>query len=280
MLSLSLGPFAIATVHLLLLGSLALAILAGWLAGRSRRVNPEPTLFGLFLLGLLAARLAFVFTYWPQYQGNPVQIIDIRDGGFLAWPGVLAVILGAAWRLWRVAALRRPLAAGLLAGLLCWSLGSLAIQHVERGSALPDIMLADASGTATPLTAHRGKPLVINLWASWCAPCRREMPALQAAQNARRDVIFLFVNQMEAPAEATRFLTSQHLTLDHSLFDDNGELAREVGAMALPATLFYSAEGRLLNSHMGELSEASLQHALERFDNPPSSSPSLSRSAE
>ena len=66
------------------------------------------------------------------------------------------------------------------------------------------------------------------------------------------------------------FITTTGLSPYHVLFDGTGELARNVGSMALPTTVFYSAEGRLLGSHLGELSRASLQNALERFDATPS----------
>jgi prolipoprotein diacylglyceryltransferase len=94
MLSFSVGPFALSLNHLLLLVALALATLVGWISGRKQRINPERAVFGLFMFGLLVARLAFVARYWPQYESDPLRIVDIRDGGFSTWPGVIAV----AWR--------------------------------------------------------------------------------------------------------------------------------------------------------------------------------------
>ena len=57
--------------------------------------NPESVLFSLFLLGMLAARIGFVLIYWKHYRNDPLQIVDLRDGGFLAWPGVVALVLAA-----------------------------------------------------------------------------------------------------------------------------------------------------------------------------------------
>ena len=271
MLSLAIGPFALAINHLLLLLALGLASLVGWwTARRGASANPESTLFSLFLLGLVVARLSFVIAYWSQYQDNPWQAIDIRDGGFIALTGVVAIVIGAILRAWRRSDLRRPLALGLGSGLLFWLLTTLALTLYQQGTNLPDLVLRNAAGQPVRLADYRGRPLVINLWATWCPPCRREMPVLQAAQRQRDDVVFLFVNQAESPKTVADFLDTQGLILNNVLFDDSGELAQQVGAMALPSTIVYSAEGRLLGSHLGELSSASLTRLLETNTDPSS----------
>ena len=111
---------------------------ARWLAGGARRRrNAEPVLFNLLLLGLLVARLAFVVRYWPQYRGDFAQMLDIRDGGFLAWPGLLAAVLGALF--WPGGdRRRRSLGVGASLGLAFWLLGSLGLGIYERGTRLPD----------------------------------------------------------------------------------------------------------------------------------------------
>jgi len=261
MLSLSWGPFALATHHLVLLGALVLATVVGWLSGRPRKINPDQALFGLFLLGLVVARAAFVAAYWQQYHGDLLQIIDIRDGGFIAWPGVLAVLLGGAVRGCKQNASRLPLGAGVVSGLLFWWLANLVLS-TQQEARLPDLVLKNAAGESVQLSELEGKKLVINLWATWCPPCRREMPVLQAAQKDNADVVFLFVNQAQTPREVATFLASQNLHLNNVLFDASGSLAQQVGSAALPTTLFYNPDGRLLGSHLGELSSASLKRFL------------------
>lgn len=120
---------------------------------------------------------------------------------------------------------------------------------------------------------------MINLWATWCPPCRREMPVLERAQHQRPDVTFLFVNQAESMQSVSTFLATQGLTLDNVLFDASGRLGQAVGSMALPTTLFYRADGRLINSHLGELSQASLARAMEPFDTAPERKPTCQASA-
>lgn len=281
MLTVNFGPVALALDHVLLLGALGLAMLVGWRVAKRGGDNPESTLFVLFMFGMLAARLGFVVQYWPQYRDDLLQIIDIRDSGFLAWAGVVAVLLGAFWQYRRQPALRRPLAVGLASGLLFWLLGTLASLLYERGTRIPDIALYNAVGQPVQLADYEGRPLVINLWATWCPPCRREMPVLQQAQNERDDVVFLFVNQGESPGTVTTFLATAGLGLSHVLFDGSGRLAQQVGSSALPTTLFYDARGRLVGSHLGELSRASLARALESFGRtPPATSPVSARSAQ
>lgn len=263
MLTITLGPLTLSTAHVLLMISLLLATFAGWYIGRRSAVNPEKQLFRLLLVALLVARLAFVAVYVAHYREQPWQALDIRDGGFIAWPGVLAALLLGAWQAWRIPAIRTPLASALAVGVFSWGLGSLALYGFEQGTRLPELSLVDSNGDTVALHDYVGKPLVVNLWATWCPPCRREMPVLAEAQRNHPELTFLFVNQGEGPGEVKRYLEAQALGLANVLLDSGGRLGQHVGSMALPSTLFYDAEGRQLSSHLGELSRASLARALE-----------------
>ncbi|MGP0172075.1 prolipoprotein diacylglyceryl transferase family protein [Pseudomonas sp. NCHU5208] len=265
MLTLNVGPLALGITHILLFGSLLLATLVGWLIGRRHGCNPESQLFRMLMLGLLVARLAFVLLYAEFYRDAPWRVVDIRDGGFIAWPGVLAGLALGAWYLWRQARLRRPLGVAMSVGLALWLGGSLLLQALEQGTRLPDLQVQDALGRTVNLRDYTGQPLVINLWATWCPPCRREMPVLMQAQQRETGVTFLFVNQGEGAEQVADFLSAQHLELDNLLLDGSTQLGSLVGSRALPTTLFYDAEGRQVGSHLGELSQASLEHSLARL---------------
>ena len=108
--------------------------------------------------------------------------------------------------------------------------------------------------------------MVVNLWASWCPPCIREMPVLEQAQKDNPDITFVFVNQGEQHETIVHFLNQHNLTLNNVLTDTRSGLGRTTGSQALPTSLFYDAQGRQVNAHLGELSAASLAHNLERFD--------------
>ncbi len=92
------------------------------------------------------------------------------------------------------------------------------------------------------------------------------MPVLQQAQAENPDVVFLFANQGESAETVRHFLQGENLRLDNLLFDNGGQLSQQVGSVALPTTVFYTAEGRLLGSHLGELSRGSLARYLEAFE--------------
>jgi thiol-disulfide isomerase/thioredoxin len=263
MLTVSLGPLTMAVPHLILIGSLVLAMFSGWWVARSGAKNPEAQLFRLLLVALLVARLSFVAGYFEHYQNDLWRMVDIRDGGFIAWPGVIAALLLGGWQAWRDRDLRKPLGLALTVGLLSWGSANFVWHALEQGTRLPELTLRDSRGTPVALEDYAGKPLVINLWATWCPPCRREMPVLAEAQAKEEGLTFLFVNQGEGEGEIQRFLDASRLQLHNVLLDSNGSLGQQVGSMALPTTLFYDAEGRQVGNHLGELSRASLARAME-----------------
>ena len=265
MLTVNIGPMAMASSHLILLCSLLLAILSGWWIGRRQQCNPEKHLFNLLLLGIAVARLAFVAVYFEHFEDSLWRVIDIRDGGFILWPGISAALLAGLWLAWRDVDLRRPLGGALAVGLAFWGISSYVLYAFQQGTQLPDMTLLDISGEPVSLRDLNGRPLVVNLWATWCPPCRREMPVLADAQQRETDIVFAFVNQGEGPGEILHFLDATQLTLDNVLLDSGGRFGQQVGSQALPTTLFYDAGGQQVASHLGELSAASLAHRIAQL---------------
>lgn len=268
MLSFNLGPFALSLQHLSLLAAVGLGMAVAWgIERRGPAKRPgESVIFWLFIIALIVARAGFVIRYWPQYHNDPLQAIDLRDGGFLAWPGVVTMVLGTLLIGWRRASLRRSVGWGVSAGLVLWTLVSVTTQHLDQNRRLPDLHLQNASGLMVPLADPRGRPMVVNLWATWCPPCRREMPVLRQAMQDYPQVAFVLVNQGESVADVSTFLGTVGIDSTQVLFDQQTALAQQVGSAALPTTLFYSADGHLVGTHLGELSTASLAHALEMFE--------------
>ena len=262
MLSVNLGPFALSSSVLLLLAAGLVAAGVGYLIGRRQQIGIGNTLSDMLIAAVLVARIAFVARWFDTYRSAPWSMLDIRDGGFTPWAGVAAALLVAIWRGWRRPALRKPLIVGLAAGALVWGALFGALRMTEQ-PALPKLALTTLDGAPTDLAALAdGKPMVVNLWASWCPPCRREMPVLAAAQKRESGVRFVFVNQGEDGATAQRYLSAGQLDLANVLLDPGAGLGREVGSGMLPTTLFYDANGRLVDTHLGELSAASLASKL------------------
>src|SRR5476649_1269839 len=261
MYNLTIGPLTIPTSYVLMLAALLLAVAVAHLSARRQKLGVSGPLTDAALAGLAAGRVVFVLTWWQQYRAAPWSIIDIRDGGVTPWAALTAGLLVAAWRGWRHAPLRRPLALGITVGLLAWQLSGAAMLSGPARPLLPALALSAMNGEPTTLaaTAH-GKPVVVNLWASWCPPCRQEMPLLADAQRQRSDIAFIFVYQGEAAADAAQFI-GQH-GMANVLFDPHAELGRAVGSSAMPTTLFYDAGGKLADMHIGVLSAATLASKL------------------
>jgi thiol-disulfide isomerase/thioredoxin len=124
--------------------------------------------------------------------------------------------------------------------------------------ALPLATLAEGR-TVTLREIAAGRPAVVNLWASWCGPCREEKPVLAAAQAREAGIAFVFVNQGETPAAVRGYLARLGRPLREVLLDPGAGLLAAAGSRGLPTTLFYDARGKLVDAHMGVLSEAALR---------------------
>lgn len=287
MLSVSIGPLAFPVAPLLLLGS---AVAGVWLANRlhaaamrralaepptdpaapEARPAPRPTpgdaMWTALLVGLVAARLAHLLVHAQAYLATPLSMLDVRDGGWHAPTGFAAGLAWLAWKAYGLPDWRRPLALAVLAAGLLW--GAATLMLGARGSArlpqLPLLTLAEARPVRLGDVAA-GRAAVVNLWASWCAPCREEMPVLAAAQAREAGIAFIFVNQGESEAAVRGYLSRLGLPLREVLLDPRSSLLPEVGSRGLPTTLFYDAQGRLVDAHMGVLSDAALQARLRRL---------------
>jgi thiol-disulfide isomerase/thioredoxin len=269
MLTVNLGPLFVPVALLLMLVALLVAAGAGRLVGRGQQTGIGNILTDMLIAAVLVARIAFVAVWFDTYRSSPWSMLDIRDGGFTPWAGIVAALLVAVWRGWRRAALRKPLTLGLAAGALAWG-GMFGAILMMENTALPKVPLTTLAGEPADLAKlAAGKPIVINLWASWCPPCRREMPVLAAAQKQETGVRFVFVNQGENGTTAQRYFTAAGLDIANVLLDPGAGIGHEVGSMGLPTTLFYDANGRLIDTHLGELSAASLASKLNQLRSRP-----------
>jgi len=268
---LQLGPLSLPYSLLLILAAVLLANLCAKLLARRGQPDVEPQLFRLLLIALLGARLAFVWQFRQSYLAHPLDMLDIRDGGWDAQAGAIAAWAGALVYARRQPTLRKPLLSSMGLASAVWVAGSIALAATAPALApMPQLQLQSlAPGSQSPewvdLQSFQGKPTVINLWASWCPPCRREMPVLQRAQQEQRDVNIVFLNQGESTEVVQGFLQAQQLQLQHVLIDPKGQAGSAFKQRALPTTLFFDAQGRLQFSRVGELSHASLSEKLSRL---------------
>jgi thiol-disulfide isomerase/thioredoxin len=260
----TLGPLALPAGVLALLAGVVVALaINGWLRRRGR-VSVESALWLSLLLALVVARMVFVFRWWPEYIAQPWSMLNVRDGGLPALPTLLALAVTTALIAWRRPPWRETLAWSIGGGVLVWGFISLTEQQLEATThvPLPNMVLHDMDGHSVDLHELRGKPAVINLWATWCAPCRREMSVLERAQQRWPGVRFVFANQGESAGAVRAFLIAQKLQLDSVVIDDGMQLSQYYSMRGYPSTLFLDAQGHLRDVHMGELSAATLAESL------------------
>jgi thiol-disulfide isomerase/thioredoxin len=119
---------------------------------------------------------------------------------------------------------------------------------------IPALDFEDAAGRSHTLGDFKGKLVVLNLWATWCAPCREEMPALDRLQAAlggpRFEVVALSVDQM-GPQIARKFFADVGVKSLTLYVDRSAQAAFKLGAVGLPATLLLDARGREIGRHVG-----------------------------
>jgi thiol-disulfide isomerase/thioredoxin len=268
----SLGPVPMTLVSLLAALGVAM-VTAHW---GSRAEPPEvrrwlrASLIDMLMVGLVVARVAFVMAWLPQYSAAPLTVLQINDGGFVAWPGIAAAVAFGAWRMRHNAGPARVLLGATMVGIGLWFAVGAALHQFQRETlTVPSVALsALEDGRATHLSDWPDRPLVVNLWASWCPPCRREMPALADAQRRYPGVTFAFVNQGESAQTIRDYLERDGLTLDNVLIDPDQAVGAAFRSGGLPATLFFDATGRLVSTHFGALSPASIAREISRLPGP------------
>lgn len=257
------GPLVLPTsVLFMLLAVTAAALIGRWL-GRPVGVDVEPILFQALVVGVVVARLAFVLQYSTAYQASPLAVFDIRDGGWRPLAGFAAAWLYVIARLFKKPVLRKPLLAAVFAGSMIWGGGIFSLSLPNDEQKLPTLALVSLQGSTVDLAQFEGKPTVVNLWATWCPPCVREMPVLHQAQAANPAVNFVFINQGESAQRVGSWLAARNLLLSNVLLDTQGQAPQVFKQRGLPTTLFFDAKGRLVSTRTGELSAASLTEKLE-----------------
>ena len=117
---------------------------------------------------------------------------------------------------------------------------------------LPLSAAAEDSAPRLDLSEYRGKVVVVDFWASWCAPCRRSIPWLNAMQRKYADegLVVIGVNEDKTAAEAETFLKDVPAGF-HVVLDLEGEIARHYGLIAMPSTYVFGRDGQLVARHLG-----------------------------
>jgi thiol-disulfide isomerase/thioredoxin len=215
------------------------------------------------VVGGLGGRLAFAAMTPTAYVDEPWTLAYFWQPGYSWWGALLAAVLFSVWYWRKHPALRTSglilLGASSLVGLLTLAV----LPRTDSDEQLPELLLHDLDSEEVNLSSYQGQPLVVNLWATWCPPCRREMPMLESYENDERLQVVL-VNQGESLLAVTNYLQDEQLSFTNVLLDPAQKTMNEYSAPGLPATLFYSAEGKLVDRHFGELSRGQVEEFARR----------------
>ena len=132
----------------------------------------------------------------------------------------------------------------------------------------PDFTVYDAEGIAVKLSDYFGKPIVLNFWASWCGPCKMEMPEIQKFYDKYgQEIHFLLVSVDDSLDAAKSFISDSGYTFP-VYFDTTSVGAYTYGASSIPLTFFIDAEGNLTAYYMGAMSESILQQGVDMIYTP------------
>lgn len=128
---------------------------------------------------------------------------------------------------------------------------------IQVGEQAPEFGLADLDGNPVRLSDFRGQPVILNFWATWCAPCRQEMPEFQALyeqeQTAERDLTILALNREEEPADVRQYFYEEMGLSFTPLLDQTGAVANSYGVFNMPTTYFVNSDGVVAAVHRGPL---------------------------
>ena len=140
-----------------------------------------------------------------------------------------------------------------------------AVDGDKTGDPAPTESFEKLGGGLTSLAAYQGKPVVLNFFASWCVPCRNEMPDLQKAHLQLGDkVTFLGLALRDATKDVTDFVHTSGATYDIAR-DPAGKVFSDLGGLNMPTTFFVSATGRIVGVHPGAVTASELQKLVDQY---------------
>lgn len=257
----TIGPLAFSAERAPVIAGMLVLLLAAGLLSRRTAPGLSSWATAAIITAAIAARAGFVLAHATEFRSQPLAVLAIWQGGFAPNWGLAGFVLASLWILARRWRLILPAAASLVLAATAWN----AVHQLAQGEDinLPDrIMLADLRGRPVAPADWQGQPVVINLWATWCPPCRREMPMMAEIAATLSDIDLHFVNQGEGAGVIREYLMRENIAIA-PLTDHASQMMQHFRAVGLPATLFIDATGQLRAAHLGEISRPALLAAIE-----------------
>ena len=132
----------------------------------------------------------------------------------------------------------------------------------------PDFTMLDMDGNEVTLASFFGKPIILNFWASWCGPCKMEMPELQKFYEQYGEEIYFLLVSVDDDVDAAKAFIADSGYSFPVYFDTTSAGAYTYGASSIPLTYFIDAEGNLAAYYMGAMSESILQQGVDMIYTP------------
>jgi thiol-disulfide isomerase/thioredoxin len=134
------------------------------------------------------------------------------------------------------------------------------------GRRAPEFKLSSIDGGEVSLAGLQGKPVVVNFFATWCTPCKKELPAFQALsqQYADQGLTFLLVDMQEDPDDVAIFLGELGVSLP-TVVDSSGEVGKTYRVRGLPSTFFIGRDGTIKQAQLGELDGRLLETGISKI---------------
>lgn len=188
------------------------------------------------------------------FEGTPEEIgnasVPSRRRSWLRIGAVVVGFLVLALGLWS--------ANGGLASL---GIGQSANGGPRVGQVAPDFTLQTLDQQNVQLSAYRGKPVLINFWATWCVPCQTEMPAIDTVARAHSGLVVLAVDSMEGPVLVQRY-QDQHPYSFRPLLDPTGEVVARYRVDGLPTSFFIAPDGTIQAINVGPMTQGTIEKDL------------------
>ena len=134
--------------------------------------------------------------------------------------------------------------------------GDKSLEIADTGQKAPDMPMLGIEGGVVRLDSFKGKVVVLNFWATWCPPCRKEMPLLESTYKRYQEngLVILGINYNEDRERVLKFTQEMGVTFP-VILDKELKLTRRYGVLSLPATFFIDKKGIIRGQHKGEIVE-------------------------
>ena len=171
---------------------------------------------------------------------------------------------------------KKAIAAGILAGLVLVAIfqhfykieepqvieASKAATGIGAGMAAPNFILKNLAGEEVSLEDYRGKKVMLNFWATWCPPCKEEMPAMQQFYNENSNEVEILAINLDPQNNVKTFVKDNELTFP-ILLDQDGATQQTYSIISIPTTFILDEKGLILKKHIGSMTYEQMKELSE-----------------